>query len=369
MLTILHLTPELRAGGPRALAADLADELERSQGTHNIVMTPVGKDGTVRPVGTLAAYTTYPGGYLSPLLGISALGRFLAETKVDIIVTYTECAAWVAGQVCRRLPASHRPRMVGALTACPHRHMLGSGWKYCDAFTAVSRYLQGRWEAFSPLFRNTPLRVIPYGMREAWCNPAYQPSQAWQTAWNERFAPAPKELSLCLPAPVTPLHGHEQLVPLLATLRRNGIVSRVFLVGDSTQAPPRYPEHLKSIFRKSQTEANIVWLGARTELRDILCSCDITLSLDTKPATYNRPALEALCLGRPLVGYDHGVVGELLSAFLPEGRVAPGQVESVADTIIQWSFYRPSVVRRIPAPYRLVDTAESYRQLFEFLML
>lgn len=360
MLTVLHLAPKLSTGGTGALAADLARELELSGQAHNIIMAP----GTQRIAGLPFISIPATG---TALFSRAVLRRFLHQTEVNVIIAYTELAAWVAGRVCSKLPPSKRPRIVGALTAYPHKHLLGSGWKYCQAFSAVSRHLRTEWENFSAYIRSKKAWVIPYGTRETQCFPGYHPPQAWKNTWNNSFATTNNQLALCLPAPITPVHGHETLVALLSSLHRNNISPRVFLVGDYTKSPPRYPVHLKELFHKAQLDNDIVWLGARTDLRDILCACDITISLDKQPASYNRPIQEALCLGRPVVGYDHGVVGELLSAFLPEGRVAPDQVEAMADTITQWNFYRPATVESIPYPYRLTDTADSYMKLFETL--
>lgn len=360
MLTVLHLSPKLSAGGTGALAADLAEALEHSGQTHNIIMAP----GSQRTNGL--PFADFPT-TAAALFGGAALRRFLHQTEVDIIIAYTELAAWTAGRVCRKLPASKRPGIVGALTAFPHNHLLGSGWKYCQAFTAVSRHLRSEWGKFSPYIRRKKPWVIPYGTRETQCHPGYRSPQEWKNTWDGHFATSGQQLTLCLPAPITPIHGHETLVALLSSLHRNNISPRVFLVGGYTKGSPRYPAHLRELFHKARLDGDIVWLGARTDLRDILCACDITISLDKQPASYNRPIQEALCLGRPVVGYDHGVVGELLSAFLPEGRVAPGQVEAMADTITQWNYYRPTAVDSIPYPYRLSDTADSYMKLFETL--
>lgn len=360
MLTVLHLAPKLSNGGTGALAADLARELEHNGQAHNIIMAP----GTRRVADLPFADFPTTG---AALFGRATLRRFLHRTEVDIIIAYTELATWIAGRVCRKLPPPKRPEIIGALTAYPHKHLPVSGWKYCQAFSAVSRHLRTEWETFSPYIRSKKPWVIPYGTRENQCFPGYHSPRAWKNTWDERFATSDKQPTLCLPAPITPVHGHETLVALLAALHRNNIYPRIFLVGDYTKGSPRYPALLKELFHKAQLDNDIVWLGARTDLRDILCACDITISLDKQPASYNRPIQEALCLGRPVVGYDHGVVGELLSAFLPEGRVAPDQVEAMADTITQWNFYRPATVESIPYPYRLSDTADSYMKLFKTL--
>ena len=45
------------------------------------------------------------------------------------------------------------------------------------------------------------------------------------------------------------------------------------------------------------------------------------LSLSTKPESFGRTVVEALGMGVPVIGYDHGGVGEILDQLYPQGRV------------------------------------------------
>ena len=56
----------------------------------------------------------------------------------------------------------------------------------------------------------------------------------------------------------------------------------------------------------------------------------------------------ALSLGRPVVGYDHGGVGEQLAAILPEGRVPVGDRERVVERLQAWYRTPPQVPAEQP---------------------
>ena len=107
----------------------------------------------------------------------------------------------------------------------------------------------------------------------------------------------------------------------------------------------------------------ITWLGLRPDLRNVICICDVVLSLARMPASHDRVVLEALSLGRPVAAYDHGAVGEMLDAFLPEGRVDPGDIAGIADRLEQWHAYRPHMQDTLPYPYRLGDTIRGVAEL------
>ena len=52
-------------------------------------------------------------------------------------------------------------------------------------------------------------------------------------------------------------------------------------------------------------------------------------SLSAKPESFGRTLREALSLGLPVVGYDHGGVGETLSWAYPQGRGTPRDVDAL----------------------------------------
>ena len=51
---------------------------------------------------------------------------------------------------------------------------------------------------------------------------------------------------------------------------------------------------------------------------------DIVCALSQQPESFGRTVLEAMALGKPVVGYDCGGVGELLGELFPAGRVPLG---------------------------------------------
>ena len=56
---------------------------------------------------------------------------------------------------------------------------------------------------------------------------------------------------------------------------------------------------------------------------------NLVFSLSAKPESFGRTVREALSLGVPVVGYDHGGVGETLSLAYPQGRVTPRDVDAL----------------------------------------
>ena len=181
--------------------------------------------------------------------------------------------------------------------------------------------------------------------------------------WNRSNKPAEGTLRICIPGAITPLHGLDDLPAILARLEQIKVPVHVYIAGDTAKANQSYLRKLRQALKESKTADRVSWIGARTDLRDVMSACDVVLSLARLPAAHDRVVLEALALGKPVAGYDHGVVGEMLDTFLAEGRVAPGDVAGIVDRIEQWHAYRPPTETALPHPYRLADTIRGVAEL------
>jgi glycosyltransferase involved in cell wall biosynthesis len=64
---------------------------------------------------------------------------------------------------------------------------------------------------------------------------------------------------------------------------------------------------------------------------------DVVVSCSTDPEAFGRVTLEALSLGKPVAGYDHGGVHEQLSALLPKGKVPMSDLKEMVNLLSEWS--------------------------------
>lgn len=365
-MKVLHLNPSLRPGGITGQAADLARGLQAG-GIKNIVMGPASELIGALDAARVRHITCRTGGWLKLIGAVRKVRSVIRTTAPDILQTYTPEAALIARLACRRLDRRHHPAIVSVVTG-----FLNTRWQRwalggSSAVVFSSRYLRKVMTERGYIPRGAAVWVIPTGADESLCYPGYSPSADWLEQWHLTRPRGEHRYTFCVPCPISPLHGLEDLEPIMSALLNNGHSPLAYIVGDSGKADPDYIESLRSHFADAHLDERIIWLGHRPDLRDIICACDVTLYLSRRPESYNRPILEALALGRPVAGYDHGAVGELLEAFLPEGKVAPGDARAMADVLLQWRTYRPSMPGQIPAPYRLSDTVASYRKLYDEL--
>lgn len=361
-MNVLHISPRLRPGGVNQLAADLACGLQQA-GFRNTVVSPPNELVGRLTASSVQHHSSRNIAIFTYLNELRRIRRLIETTKADIILAYTTPAANLAWRACSALPEEERPRIIGIHTTYPKHPGWGASLNRCDALVAISRHLRNELTQRAKLDSDRNIWVIPYGVNEELCNPEHKPSEAWIQQWM-RFCKEPEgALSVCVPGAITPLHGLEDLVPILSRLNQINVPVHVYIAGDTARANTAYLNKLKRLFRKSSIEKQITWLGHRPDLRDVICICDVVLSLAKAPACHDRTVQEALALGRPVAGYDHGVVGEVLDAFLPEGRVSPNDCAGIADRLEQWYAYRPHIYDSLPYPYRLGDTIRSMAEL------
>lgn len=363
-MRIAHLAPWLNISGTRQMPADLACALQDA-GTINYLIAPANEmTSRIKAAGVTHLSCRRPDG-ISILREITRLRQYVQGLRPNILQVYSPGGAWLAKAALRQLEENERPHVCAALTAFPNFWPVNHGLQYCDTITAVSRELRRYVQRLNSL-RNKPQPwVIPYGVNELLCSPEYRVSEEWLNQWQRSQSQAANCFTLCVTGPATPLHGFEDLAPIITSLRRRGIPAHAFIVADTRVATPAYLESLKSRFTTADVARHITWLGARSDLRDIISVCHATLSLTRKPASYDRAILEALALGRPVAGYDLGAVGEFLQIFLPDGRIPAGDINAMADRLMTWYTEPPPSPRQVPYPYRLTDMAQSYIGLYQ----
>lgn len=361
-MNILHISPRLRPGGINQLAADLAAGLQEA-GFRNAVLAPpnelVGRM-TAASVQHLSSRTLSLFTYFSEL---KRLRRVIRSTKPHVILAYTTQASCMAWRVCMEIPQEHRPCIIGIHTTYPKHLGWAAALDCCDATVAISRHLRDEITRRAKLSDERNIWVIPYGVNEELCYPDYRPSESWLEQWLRNNKAPEGALKICIPGAITPIHGLDDLPAILARLEQIKVPVHIYIAGDTAKANQSYLKKLRKALKESKTADRVSWLGARPDLRDVMSACDVVLSLAKMPASHDRVILEALALGKPVAGYDHGAVGEMLDTFLAEGRVAPGDVAGIVDRIEQWHAYMPPTEKKLPHPYRLGDTIRGIAEL------
>ena len=91
----------------------------------------------------------------------------------------------------------------------------------------------------------------------------------------------------------------------------------------------RYLEELLGLAQALQVEAFLAIDPPRADVRAAFAVSDLVLQLSSKPEAFGRTVLEALAVGKPVLGWAHGGVGELLATHYPQGAVTVGDADAL----------------------------------------
>lgn len=362
-MKILHFAPQLQIGGATQLAADLVYALQAYE-VQSLLLRPPCEQVAPLAGAQLRQFVYRPYPLLGRIGSVIKLRRMIRTHAPKIVQTYGYEAAATAVHACKGLPEGSRPRIVAALLGYPTAQerrllpLLGS----CDAITMISKHLRTELKkAVSTLIKSW---VIPYGVNETLCYPGYTPSAETRAEWQQRHPELKDRFVICLPGPISAAHGTAGIIPIMTSLLSQDIPAHMLIAGNTKAAIPAFLNTLHRQLRSAGLEQRVTWLGAPPNMRDVYCMSDAVLSLNKLPAAYDRPILEALALGRPVAGYDHGVIGEYLGTFNPIGALPPGDEDAAADVLSQWYSYPPEPDSGVSYPYRLSDTAANYYELY-----
>jgi glycosyltransferase involved in cell wall biosynthesis len=71
----------------------------------------------------------------------------------------------------------------------------------------------------------------------------------------------------------------------------------------------------------------------------------IVFSLSSEPEAFGRTTIESLKIGVPVIGYDHGGVGEQLKEVFPQGIIKKNDISSAVVLCKKWIKKAPKVTK------------------------
>jgi glycosyltransferase involved in cell wall biosynthesis len=179
------------------------------------------------------------------------------------------------------------------------------------------------------------IRLIPRGVDQAEFPHGYQPPSAWLNAWNEKFPQLTGKRVLTLPGRLTRLKGHDDFIDLIGHMKSRGLPVHGLIVGGESPKRKGYARYLREKVAKNHLQDAITFTGQRADLREVMAVSDIVFSLSSQPESFGRTTLEALSLGVPVIGYDHGGVREILESMFPRGLVMLNDQCALVEKVVE----------------------------------
>ncbi|MDE0441697.1 MAG: glycosyltransferase family 4 protein [Gammaproteobacteria bacterium] len=326
-MKVVQVLPALEGGGVEQGALEVARALTAA-GHESVVVSKGGRlvdelelDGS--------RHVDWDVGRKHPstLLAVRRFRRWLAEERPAILHARSRLPAWVCWLAWREMPEAARPRFVTTV------HGLYSVGRYSEIMTrgerviVVSDTARQYVEANYPRVDMAKVERIFRGVDRNRFARGFRPGEDWLAKWRSEFPACEGKALVVLPGRLTRLKGHHDFIDAIQRLRPQHPDIAGVVVGG---IDPRHRSYASELRRRGK---DIVFAGHRSDLREIMAIATAVLSLSQKPESFGRTVLEALSLGVPVVGYQHGGVGEILGHVYPGGRVPVGDTGAVADRL------------------------------------
>lgn len=328
-LTVLQLLPALQAGGVERGTLEISRYLVQN-GHRSLVMSSGG--------GMLAQLLTEGGEHfdwpvgkksLRTLLLIPRLRQFLQQQHVDILHLRSRMPAWIGYLAWRSMPEQQRPHLVttvhGPYTVNAYSAVMTKGERVIAVSGFIRDYLAHNYPRMD-LYR---VQIIHRGVDETEFPRHFQASATWLANWQQTFPQLANKLILTLPARITRWKGQQDFIQLIARLINNGVPVHGLMVGNIDPKKAHFVQELRAELIALNLNHHITMIEHRHDLKEIMSISNLVLSLSGKPEAFGRTIPEALSLGIPAIGYDHGGTGEVLRQWYPQGLTPAGDVDAL----------------------------------------
>jgi glycosyltransferase involved in cell wall biosynthesis len=361
-LTVVQLLPALNAGGVERSTLEIGAALVAA-GHRSIAICAPGRL-LEKFIGAGSEHIALDIGRKSPatLRHIWTLRRLFTQIRPDIVHARSRLPAWIGWHALRSMRGA-RAHFVTSV------HGLNSPGRYSAILTrgerviCVSNTSRDYVLAHYPQLDPARIMVIPRGIDPLEFPRAYRPDDHWRARFRSEFPQLVDGVLLTLPGRGTRLKGHRDAIELLACLRARAIDARLLLLGAREPGREAYIAELEALAGQRGVAGQLAITPPRSDVRDVYALSDLVLQLSNQPESFGRTVIEALALGRPVLGYAHGGVGELLAELYPAGRVALGDAAALCARATDLLRAAPPV-----APltrYRLADMQAATLALYD----
>jgi glycosyltransferase involved in cell wall biosynthesis len=326
-MKVIQILPELNAGGVERGALEIAARLVRD-GHESLVVSHGGRlVDELENAGSRHVTMPVHRKNVASLLQVRAMRKFLTDEQPDIVHIRSRVPGWITWLAWRGMNGKTRPRLVstvhGFYSVNAYSAIMTRGERVIAVSNCTRDYILENYPRTPPEI----VRVIPRGIAPECYGTGFEPAADWLAKWRAEHPTLAGKHVLLLPGRITRLKGHVDFFNLIAALKNDGLEVHGLIAGDTHPKKRDYLDELKQDVERLGIFDELTFLGHRGDIREVMAVSDVVFALSQQPESFGRTVLEAMALGKPVVGYDCGGVGELLGTLFPTGRVPLGDAE------------------------------------------
>jgi glycosyltransferase involved in cell wall biosynthesis len=140
-----------------------------------------------------------------------------------------------------------------------------------------------------------------------------------------------------------PWKGQDLFLDATALLRQKIPHLKMLIIGGTPDDCVAYEAHLRQRADAEQLTGQVIFCGHVSAMEAVYNGLDIVLSASTSPEPLGTVVIEAMAMGRPLIGPNHGGAAEMMRHGVTGLLFTPSDAQSLADAIEQ--FYQDPSLR------------------------
>ena len=365
-MKVVQMLPALDSGGVERGTLELAKHLV-GLGHSSVVISERGRM-TPQLLAEGSEHLDWPVGAKrwSTWRWIKRVRDYLREAEPDILHLRSRLPAWVGYLAWKKLSPSRRPALVttvhGPYSVSRYSAVMTKGQRVIVISRMIHDYVLANYPHVEP----SRIRLIYRGVDTQDYSLNYRPDANWRARFDQEFPQLRERFVVTLPARITRWKGQEAFLEIIHALSQRGdIPVHGLMVGEPHARKLPFYHALQARIDQLGLGKQVSFAGHRSDLRNILAISNVVLSLASSPEAFGRTTVEALSLGIPTAGFDHGGVAEQLQELLPEGRVPVGDLGVMAELIYTWYKHPPLIKenRVFTLENMLRKTVQVYQEL------
>lgn len=362
----MHVVQALAAlsiGGSEFVATELTEALAKAGHRVTVLAAPGPLSERVEAAGADTLPWPVNRKRLGTLRYIGKIRRWLADTRPDLIHVHSRLPALLVWRALAGLPEEIRPALVttmhGHYSVSRYSGHMARGDAVIAVSDAIRRYTLHNYpvepERVHVIHGGADPESFPYG---------YRPDAAWVEQALTEHPELRGRRWLCLPGRLSRYKGHETFINLLARLLSAYPDLQGIIVG-AGRPGSRYYDELVGLAQAGGVRERLTFAGERLDIREWMAASELVFSLcSDPPEAFGRTVLEALYLGRPVVGWNHGGVAEILAGCYPFGAVPPDNADAL-EAQTRAFLHRGAPTVEPTRAFRLADSMAATLSLYE----
>ena len=340
---IMQIIPKLDSGGVEQSTLEVANTIVKRKHLSFVV------SGGGKMVGDLekngSQHFTLAVGGKSPFTFLLAkkLAKLISTNRIDILHVRSRMPAWLVQYTLRLIPKHSRPVLISTVHGAYSINFYSEVMVKADHIIANSDYTYQYITQNYPKTDPKKITVIHRGVANTEYYREYKPDPNWLTMWRESFPQFNEKYLITLPGRISRRKGHDDFIRLI-----KGLVTHIpnvcgLIVGGTAPHHAKYLASLKHTIEKEKLNSFIYFLDHRKDVKNIMAVSNLVTSLSIKPESFGRTILESLCLGTPVIAYDHGGAHEILTHLCPEGAVKLKSISEAIEKVLAFRVTPPRI--------------------------